>query len=582
MLSLRRMLFSVMFAVALGCTSGGERRAPHDAGGDATTSTDARTDGTKEAGPQDGRPTDTGSEGSRPRDTGSGDAGRMDASATDARSADTDVHEGGLHDVRVADALTSDADAHADAHSETTLSISPLTLTPPFSTTTSDYYLRCAAGTNTLTVSMTAAPGSTIALQQPIQTTPSTAWSGTVAVAENEAIVVDVTTSGTTDAYWVRCLPHDFPKFAMTLHPEAGTPVPGYYLVGNVIMAAGQRGYAVVLDGKGVPVWYHSTRDGLPAVDVNNVISGTISYMDYVGPSFTSDAGALELHDLADGNTTFVQPAAMPLSPHELQQLPNGDYVMIAIPIITGVDLTGLGNYGINENMLGCNIQEIDAKGALVWQWAATDHFDPVKDCVWPQSIAVSGRLVVDAFHCNSIDVDPDGNLLVSARQMDSIFLISRDTGAILWKMGGATYTVEGAPYISVVNDPLTSFHGQHDARLLPDNLVSLYDNQTEKSHAARAIIYEYDVDAGTATPVWVYKGLVSSLAMGSLRFQENGASVIGWGIGAPDLVFTEIDGKGNDLLDFSFTDGDVSYRAIKIPTSAFDIGLLRTTAGAN
>ncbi len=50
----------------------------------------------------------------------------------------------------------------------------------------------------------------------------------------------------------------------------------------------------------------------------------------------------------------------------------------------------------------------------------------------------------------------------------------------------------------------------------------------------------------------------------------------------ASPYAFSEIDEKGNDLLDFIFTDGDVTYRAIKVPTSAFDISVLRTSAGTN
>jgi hypothetical protein len=39
---------------------------------------------------------------------------------------------------------------------------------------------------------------------------------------------------------------------------------------------------------------------------------------------------------------------------------------------------------------------------------------------------------VLDAFHCNSIHVDPaNWNLLVSVRQMDSIFYVERSNGKV-------------------------------------------------------------------------------------------------------------------------------------------------------
>ena len=37
---------------------------------------------------------------------------------------------------------------------------------------------------------------------------------------------------------------------------------------------------------------------------------------------------------------------------------------------------------------------------------------------------------------------------------------------------------------------------------------------------------------------------------------------------------------NGNDLVDFGFADSEPSYRAIKVPPSAFDRNVLRRTAG--
>ncbi len=468
----------------------------------------------------------------------------------------------------------------AVAPTVTTLSISPRALDPPFSTAIHDYYVRCAAGTNALTVSMTAAPGSAIALVEPFATTASIDETTQVSVTEGEAIVVGVTTGGTTDRYWVRCLPHDFPKLQMTLHSDAGTPTPGYYLLGNVIAPPGQRGYAMVLDGHGVPVWYDTTKTGAGADDVDNLAPGTISFISGCNWTFASVSSQFELHDLSTGTTTYVESAGIPVDEHELRVLPNGDYLVIAAPIARGVDLTGLGSFGANENMTGCDIQEVDPTGAAVWQWTATDHFDPVQDSTFPQTAKVSGETSVEPFHCNSIDVSPDGDLLVSARGMDSVFLISRATGAVLWKMGGATYTKDGAPYLAVQNDPLISFYRQHDARFLPDGNISMFDDQSEKPGPARAVIYSYDVAAGTATMVWQYLGTASSGAMGSFRVMDDGSRVIGWG-GPTMRALTELDANGNDVLDFYFPDGAQSYRAIKIPTTAFDINLLRSSAGA-
>ncbi len=475
-------------------------------------------------------------------------------------------------------------DADVGAPTQTAISVSPLALCPSFSTTIHDYYVRCAAGSNSLTVSMIAASGSTISMQQPATTPPSTDTTTTVAVQENEAIVVDVTTAGATTPYWIRCLPHDFPALLMTVYPEAGTPTPGYYLLGDFSPVTGDGSYAIVLDGNGVPVWYHATTGGYGAVNVDNVIPGTISWIPYrITPYFAPIASQYELHDLDAGTTAYLEPSGPPVDMHELRLLPNGDYLVLTAPISTGVDLSGLLSFGSDEEMFECDIEEVTPAGEVVWQWSASDHFDPAVDSTWPLTFPVDGGAVVDTYHCNSIDIDSDGNLLVSARHMDSVFLVSRTTGVVLWKMGGATFSKDNARYITVINDPLTTFYRQHDARLQPNGQVSMFDDQSDMPTEARAVVYSYSVDAGTASVVWQYQGQATSASMGSFRILPDGSRVIGWGVSpAQPVVFSEVNDAGQDLLDFSFTDGEETYRAIKIPTTAFDIDLLRATAGTS
>jgi len=133
-----------------------------------------------------------------------------------------------------------------------------------------------------------------------------------------------------------------------------------------------------------------------------------------------------------------------------------------------------------------------------------------------------------------------------------------------------------------VENDPLTSFYRQHDVRFLPDGTLSMFDDQTAKAGPARAVVYSYDVTSGKASMVWQYEGGATSADMGSFRVLADGSRVIGWGYGGTALrTFTEVDDAGHDLLDFAFTDGSWTYRAIKVPATAFDISVLRSATGA-
>lgn len=459
------------------------------------------------------------------------------------------------------------------------ISISPLALTPPFSPGIHDYYVRCASGTNTLSVTVSAEAGATVSLTQPVTMAAAASLTTSLPLAENQAIVVNASNGSDGEEYWVRCLPHDFPTLEMVPHPDAGAPTPGYYLLGDTDSAKGESAYAMVVDGNGVPVWYSNTSNGEDPVDVESLAPNMVSFVGYLQWTFSDFSWKYEVHDLATSGVTYVQPVGEPLDLHELQLLSNGDYLVLSDPITTGNDLTGLSSFGANEDMLGCDVQELSPSGAVVWQWKATDHFDPVKDTTYPLVASINGQSVADTFHCNSIDVAADGDLLISARLMDSVFLVSKATGKVTWKMGGSPYTKDGATYLTVTGDPETSFYRQHDARLLPDNQVSLFDDETGMPGPARGVIYTYDLNAGTATFAWQYVGTASSSAMGSFRVLPDGSRIVGWGEGnVPQLAFTEVDASGNDLLDFYFTDGDESYRALKVPLTQLDITLMRSS----
>jgi hypothetical protein len=489
-----------------------------------------------------------------------------------------------------------------------------VSLVPSFSWSVHDYYVRCAAGTNALIVSMIASPGAESALLQPKISTSEPEQILALRVDENQAIVATATRGTASTEYWVRCLPHDFPHLQMSPHADAGIePRPGYYLVGNRQTLNGAGAYAMVLNASGVPVWYfHETR-GPGVLNVDSVTKGAVSF---VAPGLHGAVFPYEIHQLSPWKTAYTDAPGTVFDEHELRALPNGDYLILSRPILGGVDLTGLrlpapdggvDTFGANSNILNCNILEVDSKGDVAWRWIGSEHLDALRETtfpvLWPEK-APDGGLVADPFHCDSIDVDPaNGNLLVSARHMDSVFYVDRSTSKVLWKMGGTEYSKDHATYVRLA-DP---YYRQHDARLQPGwaaachggaGQVSVFDDETARPAPARAALYSVVVggdggtkedcaswDGGTAPQAilaWQYAGRTSAAATGSFRILPDGSRVIGWGIGpTPDLVFTEVDVQGDDLLDFYFTDDNSSYRAIKLPLTAFDLGVLRRTAGA-
>jgi len=449
-----------------------------------------------------------------------------------------------------------------------TLGTAPVALTPAFSTQTRDYVLRCAAGVNDVTFTMGGADGQMVQ----IGTHWGSSLSITVPLQEGQAAVLQ----DSSGQYWIRCLPHDFPALTVS---RPGNPTPGWYLTGNVF-TSGDGAYAMILDTNGTPVWYAPAPGS--AINVEALPSGMVAWSPLLGPGFgASPTGGYVANALDGSASQQINVVGGPTDLHELLSLPDGDRMLLSYPLKSGVDLTSLG-FGSDETIADCVIQEQDPSGNVVWQWTGSDHIG-VSESEHPLAVDVNGTTVYDIYHCNAIDDDGNGHVLLSSRHTDAVFLIDRASGGIVWKMGGTASNLDGATIIAVTGDPDTTFSGQHDARFRPNGDISLFDDQTWGGHAARGVEYSVDTQAKTAHVVWEYATPSGSgaSAMGSFRRYADGDSVIGWGT-VPGAAFTDVDAAGAPQLDVSYTHGDSGYRAVKVPLSTFDVGTLRRTAGMN
>jgi len=403
-----------------------------------------------------------------------------------------------------------------------------------------------------------------------------------VSLTEDQAAVVfaqDAT--GFTQQYWIRCLPPDFPLVAPSTYPEVGSPTPGWYLIGNLFVAAGSGAFAMIVDANGTPIWYHR----MPS-DQGNAAMVTPLPDSTVGTTTTGYPSIGTLYFLKTWTTEAINTVGIPLDEHELLLLPNGDFMLLSDPTLTGVDLTGLDDYGPNSAILDCAVQEVDPQGNLVWDWRASNHTDPAKESVVPAGAGTEAD-PADVYHCNSIDVNANGDVLISSRHMNAVLFVSKTTGNVVWKLSGTPYNKDGAQILTIQGDPEGAFYVQHDARFQPNGDISVFDDHYSALAAvpgvARGVEYALDLGAGTAHVVWQYQGAASSYLMGSFRRYADGTNLIGWGwyTGPANLAFTEVDAAGQDLLDMVFVSpGNWSYRAEKVPIGTFDIDVLRETAG--
>jgi arylsulfotransferase ASST len=200
--------------------------------------------------------------------------------------------------------------------------------------------------------------------------------------------------------------------------------------------------------------------------------------------------------------------------------------------------------------------QELDlATGRVVFEWHSVDHVRLVESYYrLPRS---PGR-IFDYFHINSIDVDTDGNFLVSARNTHTVYKIDRRTGKVLWRLGGRRSDFTLGKEVR--------FGWQHDARRQPDGTLTLFDNAAAPKlrKQSRGLVLRLDMKRMRARVVrtFVHEPPIVAVDQGNMQRLPNGHYLVGWG---HEPYFTEFGRRGKTVFDGRFGRGHVdSYRAYR------------------
>jgi hypothetical protein len=160
---------------------------------------------------------------------------------------------------------------------------------------------------------------------------------------------------------------------------------------------------------------------------------------------------------------------------------------------------------------------------------------------------------------------------------MSEVTKIDRQTGDIIWRMGGLNneFTFE--------NDPFNGFTDQHDARRLDNGNIMIFDNGlNHEPPTTRVVEYAVDEDNKVATLVWSYEnpnGHVTQIS-GNAQRLDNDNTFISWGrrtgvIPAPTDLAIEVDQDGNTVFELFFNQpGQVGfiYRIFKLPWNEPDL----------
>jgi len=192
-------------------------------------------------------------------------------------------------------------------------------------------------------------------------------------------------------------------------------------------------------------------------------------------PGSLAAATVLELNWSGGVVWSFTMPPGGSYIHHEIERLPNGNTLLlcaqtITVPMISTVPL-------IDDFLI-----EVSPTGQIVWSWFTWQHFNQFGfDATAKSLIAAAGG---DWAHTNAASPLPDnshgserlrpGNILVSQRHTNTLYIIDRKSGDVVWSLGP--------------NDNLT--HGQHAPYMI------------DPSHPGAGNILVFDNGSGTGYPL--------------------------------------------------------------------------------
>lgn len=370
--------------------------------------------------------------------------------------------------------------------------------------------------------------------------------------------------------FHLRCLPAGFPPYSFHRTAPGG---PDYFV------AQLNHGYAVIFNRNGVPMWWDQS--GPQAIDAQVNPDRTVSWTTATGPALT---GGFEIHRLDGSLVREVNTVGGPVTDiHDLQRLANGNYLVGGQVIKSHVDTSAYGGSS-DAQVIGFEIQEVTPGGQLVWKWDSLDHIGLAQTPMTYWDQVVQQPQPYDIQHWNSLEPEANNRLLLSFRNLDAVYEINRTTGDVVWKLGGTTIPKS----LTVLNDPFGSYPlgAQHDARRLPDGTISIHDNFTYQNRGPRAVRYQIDPQAKTATLVESVSDpdAASSSCCGSARKLPSGGWLIGWGrtpVGGPVNRFIGgYNSSGQRIFELQLPYG-FFYRAFPVPSGEITAEQLRNGMNA-
>jgi len=340
---------------------------------------------------------------------------------------------------------------------------------------------------------------------------------------------------------------------------EYDNPAPGYiFCTPRPFQIPDYDPYTVILDNYGIPVFYRQWPRRTN--DFKTIVNNRLTLCDFNNQN-TSVNKYLVMNSKFDFTDTLLMGNGYIIDQHDVIVLENGNHFLMAYdPQLVNMDTVYPGG-DTAATVIGFVIQELDADHNVVFQWRSWDHFD-ILDANHTDFTA--GR--VDYVHGNAFEIDNDGNLMMSNRNMEEITKIDLVTGEIIWRLG-----LHAKNNMFTFTNDTVGFSWQHDIRRLDNGNITVYDNGNYHTPKfSQALEYQIDEDNYTAELVWnyIHDPVVYGRATGAHRELANGNKFICWGL-TWTINYSEVTPDKSLAWELHWPENIWDYRAFKFDWSS-------------
>ncbi|HVX30350.1 MAG TPA: aryl-sulfate sulfotransferase [Nitrolancea sp.] len=168
---------------------------------------------------------------------------------------------------------------------------------------------------------------------------------------------------------------------------------------------------------------------------------------------------------------------------HDGIVLANGNVLFLCLGRVPDEIARVVLSGGEPHDLYADYLVEMTRAGEIVWEWRSWEHLDPVAD----KPLAVREDRE-EWTHGNTVAELPNGDLLVSFRDLSTIAIIDRQSGDLRWRYG--------APNLAQ----------QHAPAPLPNGNILVFDNGTRRVDHFMPYSRVLEIDPRTSEIVWSYQ----------------------------------------------------------------------------